>query len=75
VFVVAQTICDITKQQQDLQNHLIMNTASLAAAEEELNFKESVVQDAQCNLLDSISKVGLFPKHALWKLPAGGPME
>lgn len=75
ITTVAQTICDVAKQQKDLQHQLQVNMASLAAAEQDLNFKESAVQDAQCNLLDSISEIGLFPKHALWKLPTGGPME
>lgn len=75
ITVVVQTVCDIASQKQNLEHEVDVNKAKLEVAQEEVTWTGSSIRDAKCNLLNSISEVGLFPKHALKKLPTYGSLQ
>jgi len=75
ITAIAQTICDVALQKRNLEEQVDINKAKMEVTEGEVLISRSSIIDAKCNLLHTISEVGLFPKHALHKLPTDGSME
>ena len=73
---IAKTISDAIETTKQTNQQLEGSLSDLKVAETELlRSMQSMVQKREGDLLDAISDVGLFPRHALKSLPERDAME